>query len=82
MGRLGWGCFWFGHARSLNLVTLSDNDRDELKRLQVALAELEARLYDDLATVRMAHTHVAGMLRHRVELFPPARELDGTALHK
>ena len=63
-------------------MSLDDNDRAELQRLQVALAELEARLYDDLATIRMAHTRVAGLLRHRAELFPSAPEFDGAALQK
>ena len=63
-------------------MSLDDNDRAELQRLQVALAELEARLYDDLATIRMAHTQVAGLLRHRVELFPSAPEFDGATLQK
>jgi hypothetical protein len=61
---------------------LDDNDRAELQRLQVALAELEARLYDDLATVRMAHTQVAGLLRHRAQLFGPAPKTDGATVHR
>jgi malate synthase len=41
-------------------------DVEELQRLRDALAELEARLYDDLATIRVARTEVARMLHHQV----------------